>query len=87
MPIDYLFNELIPFPNAAGAVAGPIAKCKGVLLTNPPVNGLSAGLITYRANGTTAETRVVVGSNKTSVFPIRVWGVSFETGLTGGFIS
>ena len=85
---NYLFNELIPFPNAAGAAVGVTAnKAKGVLLTNTTANGLTAGLITYQANGRTAETRVTVGGNKTQMFPIRVWGVSFESGLTGGFIS
>lgn len=85
---DYLFNELTPFPNVAGGSVGATAsKAKGVLLTNTTVNGLTAGLITYQANGRTAETRVVVGGNKTQMFPIRVWGVSFESGLTGGFIS
>jgi len=87
--INYLFNELIPFPNGAGGSVGATAtKAKGVLLTNTNLsNGLTAGLITYQANGRTAETRVVVGAGKTQMFPIRVWGVSFESGLTGGFIS
>ena len=86
---DYLFNELTPFPNTAGGSVGATAsKAKGVLLTNTNLtNGLTAGLITYRASGGTGETRVVVGAGKTQIFPIRVWGVSFESGLTGGFIS
>lgn len=85
---DYLFNELIPFPNVAGGSVGATAsKAKGVLLTNTTANGLVAGLITYQANGRTAETRVTVGGNKTQMFPIRVWGVSFESGITGGLIS
>jgi len=86
---NYLFNELTPFPSIEGGSVGATAsKAKGVLLTNTNLtNGLTAGLITYRANGRTAETRVVVGPGKTQMFPIRVWGVSFESGLTGGFIS
>jgi len=85
--MSYLFNELTQFPNAAGAAASGVGKCKAVLLTNITGSGLTAGLITYKANGTTAETRVVVGANSTEIFPVRVWGVSFATGLTGGVLA
>ena len=85
--MSYLFNELTQFPNAAGAAAAAVGKCKAVLLTNNTGAGLTAGLITYRANGATAETRVVVGASTTEIFPIRVWGVSFASGLTGGVLA
>ena len=85
--MSYLFNELTPFPNAAGAAAAFAGKNKAVLLTNNTGSGLTAGLMVYRANGTTAENRVVVGASTTEIFPIRVWGVSFGTGLTGGVLA
>lgn len=85
--MSYLFNEVNQFPNAAGAAAAAVGKCKAVLLTNNTSAGLTAGLITYRNNGTTAENRVVVGANSTEIFPIRVWGVSFATGLSGGVLA
>lgn len=85
--MSYLFNQLTQFSNAAGAAAAAVGKCKAVLLTNNTGAGLTAGLMTYRANGLTAETRVVVGANSTEIFPIRVWGVSFATGLTGGVLA
>ena len=85
--MSYLFNEVNPFPNAAAAAAASVGKCKAVLLTNNTGAGLTAGLITFRPNGTTAETRVVVGANSTEIFPVRVWGVSFATGLTGGVLA
>ncbi len=85
--MSYLFNELTQFPNAAGAAAAFVGKNKAVLLTNNTGNGLTAGLIVYRPNGVTAESRVVVGANATEIFPIRVWGVSFGTGLTGGVLA
>jgi len=85
--MSYLFNELVPFPNAAAAAAAFAGKNKGVLLTNNTGAGLTAGLIVYRANGSTGESRVVVGQSSTEIFPIRVWGVSFATGLTGGVLA
>jgi hypothetical protein len=85
--MSYLFNEVNQFPNAAGAAAAAVGKCKAVLLTNNTGTGLTAGLMTYRNNGATAETRVVVGANSTEIFPVRVWGVSFATGLTGGVLA
>ena len=85
--MSYLFNELVPFTNAAGAAAAAVGKCKAVLLTNNTAAGITAGLITYSPNGVTAETRVVVGANSTEIFPVRVWGVSFATGLTGGVLA
>jgi hypothetical protein len=85
--MSYLFNEINPFPNAAGAAASAVGKNKAVLLTNNTSGGLSAGLITFKNNGTTAESRVVVGANSTEIFPIRIWGISFATGLTGGVLA
>ena len=85
--MSYLFNELVPFPNAAAAAAAFAGKNKAVLLTNNTGAGLSAGLIVYRPNGATAESRVVVGQNSTEIFPIRIWGISFATGLTGGVLA
>jgi hypothetical protein len=85
--MSYLYNELNQFPNAAGAAAAAVGKCKAVLLTNNTGAGLTAGLITYKNNGLTAESRVVVGANSTEIFPVRVWGVSFASGLTGGVLA
>jgi len=85
--MSYLFNEVNPFPNAAGAAAAFAGKNKAVLLTNNTGAGLTAGLITWRPNGLTSETRVVVGANATEIFPICVWGVSFATGLSGGVLA
>ena len=85
--MSYLFNEINPFPNAAGAAASAVGKNKGVLLTNNTGAGLTAGLMVYRNNGLTAETRVVVGANTTEIFPIRIWGISFASGLTGGVLA
>jgi hypothetical protein len=85
--MSYLFNEINPFPNAAGAAASAVGKNKAVLLTNNTGAGLTAALITFKNNGTTAENRVVVGANTTEIFPIRIWGISFATGLTGGVLA
>lgn len=85
--MSYLFNEINPFPNAANAAAAFAGKNKAVLLTNNTSAGLTAGLMVYRANGLTAETRVVVGASSTEIFPVRVWGVSFAAGLTGGVLA
>ena len=85
--MSYLFNELVPFPNIAGATAAFAGKNKAVLLINNTGAGLTAGLIVYRANGSTGESRVVVGQNSTEIFPIRVWGVSFASGLSGGVLA
>jgi len=86
--MSYLFNEIVPFPNAAGAAASAVGKNKGVFLTNTSVTlPTTVGLISYRANGTTWENRVNITANNTAIIPLRVWGVSFASGLTGGTIA
>jgi hypothetical protein len=85
--MSYLFNEIVPFPNAAGTTASAVGKNKGVFLTNTTGSGLAAGLMSYRANGTTWENRVSITANATAIIPLRVWGVSFASGLTGGTIA
>jgi hypothetical protein len=85
--MSYLFNEIVPFPNAAGAAASAVGKNKGVFLTNTTGSSITAGLMAYRANGTTWENRVNITANNTAIIPLRVWGVSFASGLTGGTIA
>lgn len=80
------YREVVPF-GFTGAT-GSLGKNKGVLLTNLSiVNGNTADLITYRANGTTAFTRVSVQAARTEIFPVQVWGVSLGSGWTGGLVS
>ncbi len=79
------YREVVPFANTNASAA--LGKNKGVLLTNLGVNGNTADLVTYRANGSTAFTRVSVLSAKTEIFPVQVWGISLGTGWTGGLVS
>lgn len=87
------FNSINPFPNAAGAAAdvapgGAAGKCRGVILTNTNgASGLAAGLIGWKNDGSTFETRVFIEPTTTEIFPINVWGVSFASGITGGVLS
>ena len=82
--MSYLFNEAIPLGGTGGERSG---KNKGVLLTNTTGAAISADLYTYRANGTTAASRVQIPATTTELFTVRVWGVSCGAGLTGAVIS
>ena len=77
------YNEAIPFGGTGGQFSG---KNKGVLLTNTG-SAATVDLYTYRANGTTAGTRVYLGSNESKIFQIRIWGVSCGSGITGAVLS
>ena len=85
--MTYLFNEIIPFPNAAGAGVTFAGKNKGVILANTGGGSLPVSLYNYRANGTTWENRINIINSSTAVIPIRVWGVSYGTGITGALIA
>lgn len=82
--MSYLFNEAIPLGGTGGERSG---KNKGILLTNTTGAAIAADLYTYRANGTTAASRVVVPISTTELFTVRVWGVSCGSGLTGALLS
>jgi len=77
------YNEAIPFGGTGGQFSG---KNKGVLLTNGS-GAATVDLYTYRANGTTAGTRVSLVANETKIFQIRIWGVSCGSGVTGAVLS
>jgi len=81
--MSYLFNEAIPLGGSGGQYCG---KNKGVLLTNTST-ATSVDLYTYKANGTTAATRIQLPATDSVIIPIRVWGVSFGTGVTGAVLS
>ena len=79
------YNEAIPFGGTGGQFSG---KNKGVLLTNlSGVAGATVDLYTYRANGTTAATRVSLVAYESKIFQIRIWGVSCGSGITGAVLS
>ena len=82
MSISY--NEAIPFGGTGGQFSG---KNKGVLLTNLSGAGATVDLFTYRANGTTAGTRVSLVTGESKIFQIRIWGVSCGSGVTGAVLS
>lgn len=78
------YNEAIPFGGTGGEFSG---KNKGVLLTNVSGSNATVDLYTYRANGTTAGTRVCLVTTESKIFPIRIWGVSCGSGITGAVLS
>jgi hypothetical protein len=82
--MSYLFNEAIPFGGTGGQFCG---KNKGVLMSCTTTG--TVDLFTYKANGTTAATRIQLAANDTTIIPIRVWGVSCGAvvGFTGAVIS
>ena len=80
--MSYLFNEAIPLRGTGGQFSG---KNKGVLLSTTATAAVD--LYTYRANGTTAATRIQLAANDTTLIPIRVWGVSCGSGVTGAVLS
>lgn len=82
--MSYSYNEAIPFGGTGGQFSG---KNKGVLLTNTTAGGLFVDLYTYRANGTTAGTRVSLVANESKIFQIRTWGISCGSGITGAVLS
>ena len=77
------YNEAIPFGGTGGQFSG---KNKGVLLTNSG-SAATVDLYTYRANGTTAATRVSLVAAESKIFQIRIWGVSCGSGITGAVLS
>ena len=79
------YREVVQFGNTGAASA--FGKNKGVLLTNTTASGNTADLITFRANGTTAATRVLVTAGRTEIFPVQIWGISLGSGWTGGVLS
>ena len=79
------YREVDPFGNTGASAT--LGKNKGVLLTNLGVNGNTADLVVYRANGTTGFTRVTVQSARTEIFPVQIWGISLGAGWTGGTVS
>ena len=78
------YNEAISFGGTGGQFCG---KNKGVLLTNVSGTGATVDLYTYRANGTTAGTRVSLVTAESKIFQIRIWGVSCGAGVTGAVLS
>ena len=82
--MSYLFNEAIPFGGTGGQFSG---KNKGVLLTNTTGAAINADIYTYKANGTTAASRVTIPATTTEIFTVRVAGISCGSGLTGAQLS
>ena len=83
--MSYLYNEVNPLGGTGGEFLG---KNKAVLLTN--VSGGAGALVdlyTYRANGTTGATRILLAENATTIFEIRTWGISCGAGITGAVLS
>ena len=79
------YREAVPFPNTNASAS--FGKNKGVLLTNTNTTGNTADLATYRANGTTAFTRVLVPGGNTQIYQLQIWGISLGTGWTGAVLS
>jgi hypothetical protein len=82
--MSYSYNEAIPLGGTGGQFSG---KNKGVLLTNTNTSPANVDLYTYRANGTTAGTRVSLVASESKIFQIRTWGVSCGAGVTGAVLS
>ena len=81
--MSYSYNEAIPLGGTGGQFCG---KNKGVLLTNS-ATATTVDLYTYRANGTTAGTRIYLYTGESKIFQIRIWGVSCGSGITGAVLS
>jgi len=79
--MSYLFNEAKGFANNTA-----VGKCKAVLLTSDGT-AKNADLWIYNDAGTTAAHRVTLPANTTQIIPIRVWGISFGSGLTGAVLA
>jgi|688.fasta_scaffold1537667_2 hypothetical protein len=79
------YREAVPFGNTGAAAT--LGKNKGVLLTNTTTSGNTADLVTYRANGSTAYTRVLVATGRTEIYPVQIWGISLGSGWTGAVLS
>jgi hypothetical protein len=79
------YREAVPFPNTNASAS--FGKNKGVLLTNTIASGNTADLVTYRANGTTAFTRVLVPTGTTQIYQLQIWGISLGSGFTGAVLS
>ena len=79
-----MYSEAIPFGGTGGQFSG---KNKGVLLTNTTSGGVVVDLYNYKANGTTAANRISLLGNESKIFPIRTWGISCGSGITGSVLS
>jgi len=79
------YREAVPFGNTGASAT--FGKNKGVLLTNTNATGNTADLVTFRANGTTAYTRVLVAGASTQIYQLQIWGISLGAGWTGAVLS
>lgn len=79
------YREAVPFGNTGASAT--FGKNKGVLLTNTTASGNTADLVTYRANGSTGYTRVLVTAGRTEIYPVQIWGISLGSGWTGAVLS
>jgi hypothetical protein len=79
------YREAVQFGNT-GASAN-FGKNKGVLLTNTTAVGNTADLVTYKANGTTGFTRVLIAGASTQIYQLQIWGISLGAGWTGAVLS
>lgn len=85
--MSYLFNNTTPVTN--GATVGSFGKNKAVLLTNSDGTPRNVDLFTFKPTptGSTASTRVVVGASASVIHPIRIWGISFPSQISGSVLS
>jgi hypothetical protein len=79
-----MYSEAIPFGGTGGQFSG---KNKGVLLTNNSAAVATVDLYNYKANGTTAANRISLLVGESKIFPIRTWGISCGSGITGSVLS
>ena len=79
-----MYSEAIPFGGTGGQFSG---KNKGVLLTNNSGAVATVDLYNYKANGTTAANRISLLVGESKIFPIRTWGISCGSGITGSVLS
>lgn len=79
-----MYNEAIPFGGTGGQFCG---KNKGVLLTNTSGGNATVDLYTYKANGTTLANRISLVIAESKIFPIRIWGISCGSGITGSVLA
>ena len=82
--MSYLFNEAVQFGGTGGQFSG---KNKGALLTNTAGSAANVDVYAYNTSGTTYSVRMAMLANQTILLPLRVWGISCGTGITGAVIS
>ena len=56
----------------------PLGKNKGIVVTNIAGSNLPYQLFTYGITGATYSLSMISTSGSTYLFPIRVWGISFD---------